>query len=320
MLEDFHSLLTKQEILKMTILSVARRVIPFSLFLLALFSNQVPAFNHDIVISTYQGSCKGGEFAANLAIVRDVIKQAKNRNSDFVVFPETFLSGYDTRESVLKGARRVDDPEISAFIAESKQHSMVVLVGLARITDEGLYNSVLIISNGKLLGTYDKVMLTEGDSDALGFLPGKDVPVFEAHGIRFAVNICHDTSFPHPALLAKLRGAELLFTPHYNSIDAQRVDGHRKWVRNCHVGLACQMKMAVVRSNVVVTDKPGEPGYGDSFIMSPQGEILAGAELFRTELVTAVLKPEMYKTPYVWADLSEIPDWLEQKLAEELKK
>lgn len=304
----------------MTDIGIARRLISISTLLLALISNQVFALNQNIVISTYQGPCKGGDFAANLAVVRDAIGEAKKRNSDFVVFPETFLSGYDTREVVLKGARRVEDPELSAFIAESAEHGMVVLVGLARITDEGLYNTVLVISGGKLMGTYDKVMLTEGDSDDLGFLPGKDVPVFEAHGIRFAVNICHDSSFPHPALLAKLRGAELLFTPHYNSIDAQRVDGHRKWVRNCHVGLACQMKMAVVRSNVVVTDKPGEPGFGDSFIMSPQGEILAGAELFRTELVTAALKPEMYKVPYVWAAFSELPDWLKQKLADELKK
>jgi len=304
----------------MTDIGVTRRLISISTLLLALISNQVFALNQNIVISTYQGPCKGGDFAANLAVVRDAVSEAKKRNSDFVVFPETFLSGYDTREVVLKGARRIEDPELSAFIAESAEHGMVVLVGLARITDEGLYNTVLVISGGKLMGTYDKVMLTEGDSDDLGFLPGKDVPVFEAHGIRFAVNICHDSSFPHPALLAKLRGAELLFTPHYNSIDAQRVDGHRKWVRNCHVGLACQMKMAVVRSNVVVTDKPGEPGFGDSFIMNPQGEILAGAELFRTELVTAVLKPEMYKVPYVWAAFSELPDWLKQKLADELKK
>jgi predicted amidohydrolase len=302
------------------ITTIARRVISVSVLILVFISNQAFAIDKDVVISTYQGPCKGGEFTANLAVVREVIKEAEQRNSDFVVFPETFLSGYDTREVVLKGARRIDDPELAAFIAESASHGMVVLVGLARITDEGLYNTVLVISGGKLLGTYDKVMLTEGDSDDLGFLPGKDVPVFQAHGIHFAVNICHDSSFPHPALLAKLRGAELLFTPHYNSIDAQRVDGHRKWVRNCHVGLACQMKMAVVRSNVVVTDKPGEPGFGDSFIMTPQGEILAGAELFKTELVTAVLKPEMYKTPYVWADFSELPDWLEQKLAEELRK
>ena len=302
------------------IINTACRVISVCVLLVVFISSQVFAIENDVVISTYQAPCKGGEFAANLAVVREAIKEAEKRNSDFVVFPETFLSGYDTREVVLKGARRTDDPELAAFIAESASHEMVVMVGLARITDEGLYNTVLVISGGKLMGTYDKVMLTEGDSDDLGFLPGKDVPVFQAHGIRFAVNICHDSSFPHPALLAKLRGAELLFTPHYNSIDAQRVDGHRKWVRNCHVGLACQMKMAVVRSNVVVTDKPGEPGFGDSFIMTPQGEILAGAELFKTELVTAVLKPEMYKAPYVWADLSEIPDWLKLKLGEELRK
>ena len=57
------------------------------------------------------------------------------------------------------------------------------------------------------------------------------------------------------------------------------MDDHRKWVRNCHVGLACLMKLAVVRSNVVVTDKPNSPGYGDSFIMSPQGEIIAATPL-----------------------------------------
>lgn len=297
-----------------------RRVFCLSVLVCLTVIGRGIALERDIVISTYQGACRGGEFEANLATAREVIKEAVRRNSDFVVFPETFLSGYDTRESVLRGARRVDDAGMAAFIAESAGHGMVVLAGLARITDEGLYNSVLVIAGGKLLGVYDKVMLTEGDSDDLGFLPGRDVPVFEANGARFAVNICHDSSFPHLALLAKMRGAELLFTPHYNSIDAQRVDGHRKWVRNCHVGLAAQMKMAVIRSNVVVTDKPGEPGFGDSFIMSPQGEILAGAEFFKTELVTAVLKPAMFNAPYVWADFSELPGWLELKLAEEMGK
>ena len=97
------------------------------------------------------------------------------------------------------------------------------------------------------------------------------------------------------------------------------MDDHRKWVRNCHVGLACLMKLAVVRSNVVVTDVPDSPGYGDSFIMSPQGEVIAGAELFRTELVTAKLTPEMFNIPYVWADLDEVPQWLNEALAEELE-
>ena len=302
----------------MTISGWKRTTLAICMLMITVVFGEARAMEKEVVISTWQGACKGGDFAGNLAVVREAIEEARRRGSDFVVFPETFLSGYDSRESVLKGARGIDSSELAAFIAESAGHDMVVLVGLARKTDEGIYNSELVIYGGKLLGIYDKVMLTGGDANTLGFLPGKDLPVFEAHGVRFSVIICHDTSFPHLAMLAKLRGAELLFTPHYNSIDAQRVDDHRRWVRNCHVGLACQMKIAVVRSNVVVTDKPGQPGYGDSFIMSPQGDILAGAELFKTELVTAELKPEMYRIPYVWADFSEVPAWLNEQLSAEL--
>jgi predicted amidohydrolase len=286
--------------------------------MLTLPARPVYALERELVISSWQGPCADGDFAANLATVRDAIRLAEQRRSDFVVFPETFLSGYGNLEVLERGARRIDDPDVRALIAESAEHSMTVLVGIARRTDEGIFNTVLVFEGGKLLGTYDKCMLTGGDRDRMKFVAGRDVPVFESHGARFAVVICHDTSFPQPALLARLRGAEILFTPHYNSINPQTVDDHRKWVRNCHVGLACLMKMAVVRSNVVVTDMPNSPGYGDSFVMSPQGEILAGAELFRTELVTGTISPDMWKIPYVWADLDDVPEWMNEAVAREL--
>ncbi len=282
-------------------------------------ARQALALEREVVISSWQGPCRDGDFAANMATVRQVVRLALERGSDFLVFPETFLSGYGDLAIVEKGARGVDDPELRRFIAESAGHTMTILVGMARRTGQGIRNTVLVIENGKLTGTYDKCMLTGSDRDAMKFVPGEDVPVFESHGAKFSVVICHDTSFPHLAMLAKLRGAEILFTPHYNSIGPQRMDDHRKWVRNCHVGLASLMKLVVVRSNVVVTAKPDSPGYGDSFIMSPQGEIIAGAELFRTELVTAKIGPEMFKIPYVWADLDEVPQWLNEALAEEMR-
>ncbi|HUV14212.1 MAG TPA: carbon-nitrogen hydrolase family protein, partial [Acidobacteriota bacterium] len=201
-----------------------------------------------------------------------------------------------------------------SFISESAAHSMVIMVGLARLAEDGLYNSELVIYRGELMGIYDKIMLTGGDRKELQFLPGNDVPVFTANGVRFAVIICHDSSFPFPGLIARLKGAELLFSPHYNFIQPQTVDAHRKWVRNCHIGLACQLKMVVARSNVVVTGGSDGVGYGDSFIISPQGEILAEAELFRTELLTAKIKPEHFKFPVVWADLDETPATLKETL------
>src|SRR5438876_994356 len=90
-----------------------------------------PAAEGDVVISVYQGVCKEGDFGANLAAVRAAIEQAKERHSHFVAFPECFLSGYESREAVERGARALDHPELVTFIGESASHDMVVLVGLA---------------------------------------------------------------------------------------------------------------------------------------------------------------------------------------------
>jgi (R)-amidase len=276
------------------------------------------ALDREVTISVYQGPCADGNFSHNLTTTRQVVKEALGRGSDFVVLPETFLSGYDTPDHMRQGARRMENPELQAFIAESAEHSMVILVGLARQTDQGIFNSELVIHRGKVLGIYDKIMLTEGDRDELRFIPGKEMPVFTANGARFAVIICHDSSFPYPALIAKLKGAEILFSPHYNNIPAQTVDAHRKWVRNCHIGLACQMKMVVARSNVVVAGNSKDIGYGDSFILSPQGEMLAEAELFRTELLTTKISNKHFQSPVVWADLNETPAALKALLGQML--
>lgn len=268
----------------------------------------------NLVLSVYQGVCAEGDFSANLKTVRQVVEQARTRGCQFLAFPECFLSGYASPEVVQRGARSLDDAELSKFIAESAAHDMVVMVGMARKAADGLYNTELVIHRGKLLGHYDKVMLTRGDSAVLGFSPGKAVPVFSAHGVKFAVIICHDSSFPQVAMAARLQGATILFTPHNNEIDAGAADDHRHWVRNCHVGLACQLKMVVARANNVKSDRAGRIGYGDSFILSPRGTPLAEAKLFKSELITATITPEMFRAPFVWANLEETPSWLRTQL------
>jgi len=276
------------------------------------------AIESNLVVSVYQGTCREGDFPANLATAREVVKRARERGSHFLALPECFLSGYESRESVQRGARSLDDPALKQFIGESAAHDMVVLAGLARKGTDGLYNTALVIHRGRLLGFFDKVILTPGDRDQLGFKPGSAVPVFQAHGARFSVIICADTSYPHAAMAARLQGAEILFTPHHNEIAAEAADDHRRWVRNCHVGLACQLKMAVARANNVRSERPGGISYGDSFILSPQGTPLAEARLFRTELVTATVTPAMFRGPWVWGDLNDTPAWLRTQLSQML--
>jgi predicted amidohydrolase len=272
------------------------------------------ALEREVLISVYQGSGLEGDFIANLETARHVTAQARERGSQFLLFPECFLSGYRSRAEVERGARAINDPELRQFIGESAAHEMVVLIGLARRSADGLYNSILVIHRGALLGVYDKIMLTPGDRDALGFKPGNAVPVFTAHGAKFAAVICADTSYPHPAMSARWQGAEILFTPHNNEIGESLVHDHLNWVRNCHVGLACQLRMVVARANTVKTDRAGQLGYGDSFILSPQGQPLAEARLFKTELITATVTPAHFQPPFVWGDLDEVPGWLRSQL------
>lgn len=270
----------------------------------------------NVVISVYQGFCHEGDFAANLATTRQVVQQARQRGSQFLAFPECFLSGYQSPEAVQRGARALTDPELAKFIAESGDHDMVILAGLARREGTNLFNTVLVIHRGRLLGLYDKVMLTPGDRHTLGFLPGTAVPVFQAHGVRFAVAICADTSYLHVGLAAKLQGAQLLFTPHNNQIAQAAADDHRRWVRHCHIGLACQLQLAVARANIVKTGRPGQVSYGDSFILSPQGTPLAEAGLFKPALITATLTPGYFRGPHVWGDLHDTAAWLRRQVAD----
>lgn len=266
-----------------------------------------------VMIAVYQGPCVEGDFDANAAAAYGVIEEACALGAHFLCFPECFLSGYESVEVIGSGARSLDDEAVKRFVAASARHDMVVLIGTARRDGDRMFNSQLVIHRGALVGVYDKVFLTGPDADRLGFSPGRAVPVFEAHGARFAIQICHDSSFPHVALSAKLRGAEILFSPHNNEIGAEYADAHRVWVRNCHIGLACQMKMVVARANIVRSDRSGMVGYGDSFILGPNGVPLAEAGLFRTTLIRATVGPDNFSPPNVWADFSEAPEWIRLK-------
>ena len=73
------------------------------------------ALERELVVSVFQGACREGDFAANLATARDVVKQARERGSHFLALPECFLSGCESREAVQRGARLLDDPDLKQF-------------------------------------------------------------------------------------------------------------------------------------------------------------------------------------------------------------
>lgn len=243
-----------------------------------------------IKIGSYQGPIVNNDFDANLEKVKKIIEQTSGDRLDFLCFPETYLSGY-TPEAIKESAVSVNDVRLQEFILWTKQFDTVFLVGMSEKTDKGIFNSQLVLYKGKVLGIQHKTMLTQG-YDSEYFITDLDLPVFEAKGIKFGVCICHTTSFIEPAQCLRMKGARLLFTPHYNDIPPQEklpngekstYADHRQMVLANQTAIATLLKMVVVRSNIVSISERGV-GSGDSNMWDMNGNCVAEGKPF-TECV-----------------------------------
>ena len=238
-------------------------------------------------IAAYQGRCQDGDVDANIARATEVLHQAAEAGADFLLMPETFLSGYGTRDLVQRAAMGLDDSRLGPLLAETVKCDVVFMVGLAERQGGQIFNSQLIAYQGAIVGTYRKTMLTGGDYRDMGFATDFDAPVWQAKGVTFGVIICADSSHIEVALTQWWKGAQIIFSPHYNYIRSDGMDAHRIRVRNNHVGMAALLGVPVVRSNVVNWDRAPDLGYGDTAIFGPNGQPLAEAGLFTEQLIVA---------------------------------
>ncbi|UCF36121.1 MAG: carbon-nitrogen hydrolase family protein [Acidobacteriota bacterium] len=260
-------------------------------------------------ISAFQGRCTD-DFDQNLDRVLNVMDQRGEAGCDFLCFPEAYLSNYTAELAV-----PLTDARIQRLIEASGRHDMVTVVGLSELEGGKILNTALVLSEGKLLGKYRKTMLTSFDKKI--YATDFSLPVFKAKGLTFGVIICHDSSFLEPAMTMRCKGARLLFSPHYNRISADRMDEHRKAVRNTHTGLATHLQMVVVRSNVVGWSDRGL-GYGDTTIFSPLGEVVSAAPLFQETVISAQFERSDFEHDE-WFSRREIPGEVIEQLAQSIR-
>ena len=105
---------------------------------------------------------------------------------------------------------------------------------------------------------------------------GREFPVFERKGLKFGVVICADGGYIEPSRILALKGAQVIFSPHFNYIGKQGLLNHFQKVRSDHVARAVENHVYFVRGNNVVVGKDAGlsydgVGYGDSYIVDPNG-------------------------------------------------
>jgi predicted amidohydrolase len=149
-----------------------------------------------------------------------------------------------------------------------------------------------VIEKGKLLGRYSKAMPI-----FRYFEPGREFPVFTKKGLTFGLIICADGGFIEPARILTLKGARLIFAPHYNFVGDPIQ--HYIMVRNDHVARAVENGVYFLRGNNIVLGRKLQGmqgdgfGYGDSYLLDPNGQVVAAAGLYQEYLLTFTLDKEM---------------------------
>jgi len=138
-----------------------------------------------------------GDFEANAARIISGIEQAKQQNSDLVVFPETCIQGYTSLDWFLdRDVQRCALGPLEKILPATK--GITAVVGTVRpsglITGRRLYNSAAIIRNQELLGFADKTLLPEYDvfDDPRYFQPASERHLFSVADRKLGVAVCED--------------------------------------------------------------------------------------------------------------------------------
>ncbi|MGD0689307.1 MAG: nitrilase-related carbon-nitrogen hydrolase [Candidatus Bathyarchaeia archaeon] len=194
------------------------------------------------------------------------------KRADLIVLPELFNTGYNFRNQgeVASVAEPVPEGATTQALKEfSKRDGMMVVAGVAERKGRSLYNSAVVVKNGKYMGTYRKVHLFYNEKKF--FKPGLEFKVFGKVGVM----VCFDWYFPESARSLMLKGAEVIAHPS-NLV-----------LSNCPEA----MKTRALENRVyaVTADRVGiERGLryiGQSEIVNPRGLIIYRASATKEECV-----------------------------------
>jgi predicted amidohydrolase len=227
-------------------------------------------------ITLAQAASVLGDVHANLARAGEIIALADSENSDLVVFPELFLTGYALGRVDEDLTMSADDPRLKALSAVVPQTD--VLIGLY---EDGLgvhdYNSAAYYDASGLVHTHRKLYLPTYDvfEERKHFSPGQSMRAYDTRHGRMATLICNDAWQPQLAFLAVQDGARVLLIP-TNSAQSrfpERYDSRTYW-RDISVFYARMFECYVVFVNRVGEEAEHLRFWGGSHVVDPWGEIV----------------------------------------------
>src|SRR3972149_1431176 len=277
-----------------------------------------------VKISMAQIRCITGDLQGNTERIVEGIQKAIDDNADIVLFQETAISGYCCG-SLFNQAHFIDYniKFLEKNVVPMVPDNLVVVVGFVdkngtnRDGYPELFNSVAVIQNKKIVGTYNKMLLANGShhEDRKYFTPGAFSKVFEVNirgeKIKIGCPICEDVWFHehNEDIVQRMKsdGAKIILCPNQSYFYYGKQEVRRKlfseqaykneipFVAVNSVGLGDLTK------NIIIFD-------GGSMAFDQYGNMVAKAKSFSEDFVNVEFDLEFDKNKKTTSNPDAISD------------
>jgi N-carbamoyl-D-amino-acid hydrolase len=252
---------------------------------------------------------------------KELLRQAKSRGCDLVVFPElaftTFFPRWyfeDKRELEGFFEREMPGPETASLFDEAARLGIAFSIGYAELVEERgsqrrFNSSILVDKSGHIVGKYRKVHLP-GHADyrpqrrfqhleKLYFEPGDlGFPVWRSLGGVMGMCICNDRRWPETYRVMGLQGVDVVMlgynTPNDHTGHAD-IDGLSLFHNHLSMQAGAYQNSTWVIGTAKCGCEEGSNMIGQSAIIAPSGEIVAMASTLSDELITGACDLDMAK-------------------------
>jgi NAD+ synthase (glutamine-hydrolysing) len=238
---------------------------------------------NSISIALAQHDCLVGDLQGNAEKILQWVNQARDGlGADIILFPELNITGYPPEDLLLRhgfieDARKVLD-ELTGKI-----HGITAIIGCPILENSSLYNSAVVIKDGRQISRYDKQNLPNYSvfDEKRYFVAGDSPCIFETEAGKIGVSICEDVWQDGPVKQAVQAGADLILnlnaSPYHMDKREERFDAVSRQARKNAIPIA-YVNMVGGQDELVFD--------GGSFVVDDHGVRTMHAPAFKENLST----------------------------------
>ena len=248
----------------------------------------------NVRVAAIQMSCSR-DVNENIKKAERLVREAAGNGAKIILLPELFERQYFCQERQYEYyafAKSVEENDaVSALLPLSEELGVVIPVSIYERDITALYNTVVMLDSGKILGIYRKTHIPDDHfyQEKFYFTPGNTgFKVFDTSFGEVGIGICWDQWFPETARSLALMGADIILYPTaIGSEPILSVDSSGHWQRTMQGHSAANITPVAAANRYGLEEvKPcNENGgqesalcfYGSSFMTNETGEIIKAA-------------------------------------------